>query len=150
MKITTKKPAFSIIEVMIAMVILSMAVLAGFKLIGSFITTVAQNQTRLTATYLAQECLENARNQRDINWRNFDNWTNELETLTKDEEKFGTFKISREISTKNKNIDFVGTNSGGQNIKMIQIPVEATITCTVSRNNTKIVEMQSILTNWKK
>ena len=69
-----KRSGFALIEVIISIVVLS-AVLAGAtSLIWSAATAVERNQNRLTATYLAQECLELARNARDSAWRKHLPW----------------------------------------------------------------------------
>ncbi len=69
-----KRSGFALIEVIISIVVLA-AVLAGAtSLVWSAATAVERNQNRLTATYLAQECLELARNARDSAWRQHLPW----------------------------------------------------------------------------
>jgi type II secretory pathway pseudopilin PulG len=64
-----KLPAFTIIEVMIAMGILSIISLSMFNFIRIFSHQTNSNKNKLTATYLAQECVELLRNVRDSAWR---------------------------------------------------------------------------------
>jgi prepilin-type N-terminal cleavage/methylation domain-containing protein len=64
-----KLPAFTIIEVMIALGILSIISLAMFNFIRVFSYQTNSNKNKLTATYLAQECVELLRNVRDSAWR---------------------------------------------------------------------------------
>lgn len=152
MKKNLKTPAFTIIEVLVAMVVLLLAVLSGFKLIGSFITTVANNQNTLTATYLAQECLENARNIRDSNWKKFDPWEEGLDTIKQENKAFGKFTITRLADISSETIQFKDFNEQGAEFTNTRTEKKsAKITCTISWNNDKKnLVMESILTNWKK
>jgi type II secretory pathway pseudopilin PulG len=59
---------FTLLEVTIAIFMLSMAAFAGFSLIQGTIISASINKQRLTAYYLAQEALEVVRNTRDGNW----------------------------------------------------------------------------------
>lgn len=62
------KGGFSIIQVVVAIVIFGMTLSATVSLVGTVIKQVAVNKQRITAIYLAQECLELARNVRDSSW----------------------------------------------------------------------------------
>ena len=83
-----KNTGFTVVEVIVAIVILSLAIVSGFQLVGTFITTVANNRDKLTATYLGQECLENARNIRDTNWIKFEAWDEGLKDMETDNKIF--------------------------------------------------------------
>lgn len=65
---TPVKNGFSIIQVVVAIVIFGMTLSATVSLVGTVIKQVAVNKQRITAIYLAQECLELARNVRDSSW----------------------------------------------------------------------------------
>jgi len=67
-KINIKKNSFTLLEVIIAITVLTIAVGGSFTLIQQTLTASSQNKLKLTAYYLAQEGLEIARNIRDSNW----------------------------------------------------------------------------------
>jgi prepilin-type N-terminal cleavage/methylation domain-containing protein len=69
-----KQGGFALIEVIVSMVILSLVLASAVGLLYSVSNAVEANRDRLTATYLAQECLELARNARDTAWRNHQPW----------------------------------------------------------------------------
>lgn len=60
---------FALIEVIVAIVVLAGTLTGAMSLVWTASNAVIVNQNRLTATYLAQECLEMARNTRDSAWR---------------------------------------------------------------------------------
>jgi ATP-dependent protease HslVU (ClpYQ) peptidase subunit len=62
------KNSFTIIEVMMAIFVLTVAVGGSFALIQQTLVSASLNQSRLTAYYLAQEGIEIVRNIRDSNW----------------------------------------------------------------------------------
>ncbi len=59
---------FTLLEVIIAVFIISVGVGGVAKLMPSLIAGASLNQSRLTAAYLAQEGMEIVRNIRDTNW----------------------------------------------------------------------------------
>lgn len=63
---------FTIIEIIIAIVILSVAVIGIFSAFSIVVILTADTADRLTATYLAQEGMEIVTNIRDTNWLNMD------------------------------------------------------------------------------
>ncbi|MGA2418049.1 MAG: prepilin-type N-terminal cleavage/methylation domain-containing protein [Candidatus Staskawiczbacteria bacterium] len=63
---------FTIIELIISIFILSVAVVGIFSAFSMVVILTSDAADRLTATYLAQEGMETARNIRDINWLNMD------------------------------------------------------------------------------
>ena len=63
---------FTIIELVISIFILSIAVIGIFNALSVIIILTSDSTDRLTATYLAQEGMEIARNIRDTNWLNMD------------------------------------------------------------------------------
>ncbi|MGB9743398.1 MAG: type IV pilus modification PilV family protein [Minisyncoccales bacterium] len=77
-----KKNGFSLIELVLAIFILTMAVFSSFALIQRITSFAFASQNKLTAYYLAQEGIENARNIRDNNWLKGEGWTTGLPTTT--------------------------------------------------------------------
>jgi len=69
-----KKNGFTILEVILAIFILTVAVFASFSLIQQTVVGVSLNQSKLIAYYLAQEGVENIRNIRDTNWLQGKDW----------------------------------------------------------------------------
>lgn len=69
-----KKNAFTILEVILAIFILTVAVFASFSLIQQTVVGVSLNQSKLIAYYLSQEGVEIVRNIRDTNWLNNRTW----------------------------------------------------------------------------
>src|SRR3989344_8733782 len=63
-----KRKGFTLIEVVMAVFLLSFGVLAAFTVIQRTVGFTSGVSSRLTATYLAQESIENIRNIRDSNW----------------------------------------------------------------------------------
>jgi len=62
---------FSMIEVVIAVSIITTALIASLALITSSISSIQLNKTKIIATGLAQEGLEIVRNIRDNNWLDY-------------------------------------------------------------------------------
>jgi len=62
------KNGFTIIEVMVAIFIITTGMLGAFNLIQQTIFFTATSSSRLVAAYLAQEGIEIVRNIRDSNW----------------------------------------------------------------------------------
>lgn len=67
-----RKNSFTVLEVILAITVLTIAVGGSFILISQTIGSVSVIQSRLTASYLVQEGLEIIRNIRDSNWLNPD------------------------------------------------------------------------------
>jgi type II secretory pathway pseudopilin PulG len=63
-----KEKAFTIIELIISIFILSVAVVGIFSAFSTMVILTSDAADKLTATYLAQEGLEIVRNVRDTNW----------------------------------------------------------------------------------
>ena len=63
-----KKDGFTLLEVVLAIFILSLSAFGGFSLIQSTVISASLSKQKLTAYYLAQESLEVVRNIRDGNW----------------------------------------------------------------------------------
>jgi len=77
--LSKKKPkAFTILEVMIAMLIVSLGLTAAIGLVISAFASSSFNTSKLIAAYLAQEGMEIVRNIRDSNWLTGNDWRDNL------------------------------------------------------------------------
>ena len=74
-----KSAGFTVLEVILAITVLTIAVSGSFILISQTIGSVSQIQSRLIASYLVQEGLETIRNIRDSNWLKSQAWDQGLE-----------------------------------------------------------------------
>ncbi|MCX6721981.1 MAG: prepilin-type N-terminal cleavage/methylation domain-containing protein [Candidatus Staskawiczbacteria bacterium] len=68
-----KNKGFTIIELIIAIFLLTFGIIGIFNTFSIANTLTADSADRLTAAYLAQEGIEIVRNIRDTNWLNMDN-----------------------------------------------------------------------------
>jgi hypothetical protein len=71
--------SFTLLEVILAITVLTIAVGGSFALISQTIASVSVVQSKLTASYLAQEGIEIIKNIRDTNWLNFQLWDQSLD-----------------------------------------------------------------------
>ena len=71
---SSKEKSFTILEVMMAIFVLTIAVGASYILIQQTLIAVSLTQSKLIASYLTQEGVENVRNIRDTNWINGSAW----------------------------------------------------------------------------
>ena len=78
-----KTKGFTILEVILAIFILTVAVFASFSLIQQTVVGVSLNQSKLIAYYLAQEGVENIRNIRDTNRLQGENWDKDIDSELK-------------------------------------------------------------------
>jgi prepilin-type N-terminal cleavage/methylation domain-containing protein len=69
-----RRDGFSLPEVMIAIFVLTVAIVAATNLLVSLMTTNQTNLKSLQAYYFAQEGLEGVRNIRDTNWLHNQEW----------------------------------------------------------------------------
>jgi prepilin-type N-terminal cleavage/methylation domain-containing protein len=151
-----KSSGFALIEVIISIVVLS-AVLAGATgLIWSAATAVERNQDRLTATYLAQECMELARNARDSAWRQHLHWDCAFDEFPSPE-KCVTLSIPlmemKNAEGENLIPIFGEASKFSRKMTTIKNGEERAITCEVSwprRSGTEYIFLDEILTNWRK
>jgi len=66
--------SFTLLEVILAITVLTIAVGGSFALISQTIASVSAVQSKLTASYLTQEGIELVKNIRDNNWLKGENW----------------------------------------------------------------------------
>lgn len=64
-----KRPGFSLVQTILVTVILGLTMTAAIMMMVVLVNSLGRNQSRITATYLAQECMEMVRNARDSAWR---------------------------------------------------------------------------------
>lgn len=69
-----KRGGFTLTEVMIGIMILTVAIVSATNLLIGLVQTNRNNLTTMQAYYLAQEGLEAVRNIRDTNWLNNTDW----------------------------------------------------------------------------
>ncbi|MBU0476702.1 prepilin-type N-terminal cleavage/methylation domain-containing protein [Patescibacteria group bacterium] len=85
MNLTSQKPnnrSFTIIEVMVAIFIITTGMLGAFSLIQQTVFFTVTGSSRLAAAYLAQEGIEIVRNIRDTNWLGGFAWDDGLDVGT--------------------------------------------------------------------
>jgi type II secretory pathway pseudopilin PulG len=171
---------FALIQTIIAIVILAIALSGAVLLMGTVIGETAINKNRIIATYLAQECLELARNARDSAWKQNLAWdcafpdTNTKYRIWSDKDiskigdsdnscqlKMGIDKKNqRTLSLEDKKISHEEpANSENNMIFQRHLTIsnhsddQMTVTCHVlwsERGDDRKVTLSSILTNWKK
>lgn len=69
-----KKSGFALVEVLVAVSLLSATIITISALTISMMRANSLNQNHLIATELAREGIEITRNIRDTNWKNYRNW----------------------------------------------------------------------------
>ena len=67
-RILNKKKGFTLLEVIVAILVVIVGVLAAYTVTQKIIFYTYRSSSRLTAAYLAQEGIEIVRNIRDTNW----------------------------------------------------------------------------------
>ena len=142
-----KSPAFSLIEVIVSIVILGIVVGGAMKLIDNSLSLHRANSQRVSAVYLAQECLELTRNQRDTNWMQSQPWNQDL---AKDvTTQVGNF--TRSITMTDPTPEEVSSMEVGDEIGFQQVaePQSLKITCRVSWEDGEVA-LAHILSNWRK
>lgn len=93
-KLWKNNGGFTLTEVMIGIMILTVAIVSATNLLVGLISTNQNNVTSLKAYYLAQEGLEAVRNIRDTNWLHNQDWLGE----ESDALWGGHFEIGQEYS----------------------------------------------------
>ncbi len=149
----TKNTGFVLIEVIVSIVVLASVLAGATSLIWAAANAVERNQNRLTGTYLAQECLEVARNARDSAWRQHLPWDCGFESspLSACDEialpiqliaNEGLIEILTDQTKFSRDITFDTS-----------VLEEISVTCHVSwprRSGTEHIYLDEILTNWRK
>lgn len=93
-KFKNNKDGFTLTEVLIGIMILTVAIVTATNLLVGLVNSNQNNLTTMQAYYLAQEGIEGVRNIRDTNWLHNTNWLGEgAEELWGD-----SFKVGGEYS----------------------------------------------------
>ena len=71
-----KNKAFTLIETLVAISIFTMSILGLMSILASSISNTTYAKQKMTATYLAQEGIEYARNKRDNHFLDGSGWSN--------------------------------------------------------------------------
>ncbi len=152
-----KHSGFALIEVIIAIVVLSSVLAGATSLIWSAATAVERNQNRLTATYLAQECLELARNARDTAWRQHLPWDCAFQDFPIEQcsDIAGPIQEMMDDQEPLNRVYILGEETKFSRVMSIEneTATEATIQCEVSwpqHSGTGYISLHEILTNWRK
>jgi len=123
---------FTILELMITIVVISIGVLGAYSVIQDILLSTAKSSNRLTATYLAQEGIELVRNERDTNWIRNNGWTDNILNINKTEEDILT------------HYDRMTTTSLDGDVLNVRIEVSWDI-----RGNSGIISIEERLYDWK-
>jgi len=75
---SSNSKSFTLLEVILAITVLTLAVGGSFVLISQTLASVSVVQSKLIASYLAQEGIEIVKNIRDTNWLKFQPWDQSL------------------------------------------------------------------------
>lgn len=79
-----KNVGFTMIELVIALFVLSVAITGVYNAFSIMVVATSQMSDRFTAAYLAQEGIEIVRNIRDNNWLQGNDWNNGLSSANMD------------------------------------------------------------------
>lgn len=74
-----KKNSFTLLEVILAITVLTIAVGGSFVLVSQTIASISVVQSKLIASYLVQEGIEIVKNIRDTNWLKIQPWDQGLD-----------------------------------------------------------------------
>ncbi len=160
----TKNAGFTLIETIIAVVVLASSFVAGEYFLMTSLSTNQKSKSRFIATYLAQECLELARNVRDSSWQQqmagncaftagdfniVSSSTNILATSLPDCQQDLGVKITPFAAT--NEIKIFGDKIPFSRKMKITILADATeIECVINGPKNIEIKMTEILTEWKK
>jgi len=149
----TKNSGFALIEVIISIVVLASVLSGATSLIWAAATAVERNQNRLTGTYLAQECLELARNARDSAWRKHLPWDCGFDSSPLPACSELAIPIQSMADEGLIEILTYQTKFSREIIFDTSVLEEISVTCKVSwprRSGTEHIYLNEILTNWRK
>ncbi len=151
-----KSTGFALIEVIVAIVVLAGALAGATSLMMTAGNAVSTNQSRLTATYLAQECLELARNTRDTAWMQRLPWNCAFQETTINECQELKSTILPMLDGEHL-VEVLGEPtkfSRKMNVTIDEDDEELmAVECAVSwpkRSGTESVKISELLSNWRK
>ena len=70
-----KNAGFTLVETLMVMIVLGIVMMAASGMANTVIQSALQNENRVQAIYLTQQCTELLRNVRDSSWRQNIEWT---------------------------------------------------------------------------
>lgn len=156
---------FTLIEVMLAIFLITIGILGIFSLVQRTTVFISVSSSKLTATYLAQEGVEVVRNIRDTNWledrTTATSWDDGIIPTGDWEADFLTQNLTQVYSASYLNIDgngfysyFAGTPTNFKRKITITKPSADIIGVSVEvffdeRGNTHSVTAQENLYNWR-
>ena len=112
-KISNVRGGFTLIEIIIAISVLSFGIIAVYEAFFAVVILTNNNASRFTASYLAQEGLEIVRNIRDNNFINNATWSSGLLTGVCVVGCQADYKIQDASSLLAYNNTFLGLNADG-------------------------------------
>jgi len=95
----TKTKAFTLVETLVAIAILTLAVAGAFSAAQSGIASSTYSKNQVVAFYLAQEAVEQIRNMRDNNGLQKEYWLTGISANVSDPCWFGTFCYANPTAT---------------------------------------------------
>lgn len=104
-KLAKNNSGFSLTEIMIGIMILTIAIVAATNLLVGLIATNRTNLSTLQAYYLAQEGIEAVRNIRDSNWLHNQDWLGGTTSFWGNTMRIGEdYSIALEYGALNRNL----------------------------------------------
>ncbi len=167
------RQGFSIIQVVVSIVIFGMTMSTTVSLVGGVVRQNVDNKNRITAIYLAQECVELARNVRDSAWKQYYPWDCAFDTVGA--YTIEPFSITNRLLQPDtymplcqkdfgvhvtlaaeKNIFFLNSNrythtEGGENTgfsRVLKRKDDILFSCEVQWGENEVVEIPFYLTDW--
>jgi prepilin-type N-terminal cleavage/methylation domain-containing protein len=128
------KKGFTILELLFVILILTVGIGGAFYLISQTFWGVSVTKNRLVAAYLAQEGIEEIRNERDNNWLSGKDWTTGI---------IGSH--SKEIPLNNKTFKRIITAATTTN----DILIATTTVSWLEKGLPQSLTVVEQLTNWK-
>jgi prepilin-type N-terminal cleavage/methylation domain-containing protein len=128
-----KNSGFTLTEIIVSIVVLGIIIGGAVRTFGITLHLHGQNEKQVIANYLAQECLEIIRNNRDTNWLQNNAWDYGLSDLP----ALATTDFTRTVIPKTLESDE-------------QQAIAKEFVCTITWNNGESqLSAAQILTNWQ-
>lgn len=142
-----KNHGFTLTEIIVSIVVLGLIIGGAVRTFGVALYLHEQNEQRVTAAYLAQECLEIIRNNRDTNWLQNQAWDNNITAMPAPFDEAFTRDVTVKILDEKK-VDDPESKTSPK--KQIVTPIEKEFTCTISWNDDQSqLAAAEILTHWQ-
>jgi prepilin-type N-terminal cleavage/methylation domain-containing protein len=143
---TRKNKGFTLLELMIAITVLSVGIVGVFGLIQNTLRSAEDLKSRLIASYLAQEGIELVRNIRDNNWAQGNDWMDNLSCSVSGCEVFYNQSVLQPHSNNNLFISSegfygsVGTETKYRRVIFVNTSGEARAEVSWDGNTVKVIE----------